>query len=52
MAAEVVEVGVPNGTIHKVNECVRLEDVEALSRVYERILERAFGDRPGTVRRG
>ena len=52
MGAEVVEVGVPNGTIHKVNECVRLEDVEALSRVYERILERAFGDRPGTVRRG
>ncbi|MFO1395277.1 MAG: succinyl-diaminopimelate desuccinylase [Steroidobacteraceae bacterium] len=48
MGAEVVEVGVPNGTIHKVNECVRLEDVETLSRIYERILERAFGDRPGT----
>ena len=48
MGAEVVEVGVPNGTIHKVNECVRLEDVETLSRIYERILERAFGDRSGT----
>ncbi|MFO1407172.1 MAG: succinyl-diaminopimelate desuccinylase [Steroidobacteraceae bacterium] len=43
MGAEVVEVGVPNATIHKVDECVRLEDVEALTRVYERILERALG---------
>ncbi|MFO1395259.1 MAG: M20/M25/M40 family metallo-hydrolase, partial [Steroidobacteraceae bacterium] len=43
MGAEVVEVGVPNATIHKVNECVRVEHIEALSRVYERILERALG---------
>jgi succinyl-diaminopimelate desuccinylase len=51
MGAEVVEVGVPNGTIHKVNECVRLDDVEALSRVYERILEKALGDGPARGRR-
>ena len=42
MGAEVVEVGVPNGTIHKVNECVRLDDVAALTTIYERILELAF----------
>ena len=42
MGAEVVEVGVPNGTIHKVNECVRLEDVASLTTIYERILELAF----------
>jgi len=42
MGAEVVEVGVPNGTIHKVNECVRLDDVASLTTVYERILELAF----------
>ena len=42
MGAEVVEVGVPNGTIHKVNECVRLDDVASLTTVYERILELAL----------
>ena len=46
MGAEVVEVGVPNGTIHKVNECVRLDDVAALTTVYERVLQLAF-DRSG-----
>jgi succinyl-diaminopimelate desuccinylase len=39
MGAEVVELGVANATIHKVNECVRVEDVDALSRIYERIME-------------
>jgi succinyl-diaminopimelate desuccinylase len=37
--AQVVEFGVANATIHKVNECVRIADVEQLSRAYERMME-------------
>lgn len=37
--AQVVELGVANATIHKVNECVRTADVDLLSRIYERIME-------------
>jgi len=40
MGAQVVELGVVNRTIHKVNECVRVEDVDALHRTYVRVLER------------
>jgi succinyl-diaminopimelate desuccinylase len=36
---QVVEFGVVNATIHKVNECVRVADVETLSRAYERMME-------------
>lgn len=39
MGAEVIELGVVNSTIHKANECVRVEDIERLRRVYRRILE-------------
>lgn len=42
--AQVVEVGVGNATIHKVDECVRVADVDLLSRVYERIMERVLVD--------
>jgi len=45
--AQVVEVGVANATIHKVNECVRVEDLEALSRIYERMMERVLGGASG-----
>ena len=37
---EVVELGPVNATIHKVNECVAVADLERLAGVYERILER------------
>jgi succinyl-diaminopimelate desuccinylase len=40
MGAQVVEVGVPNPTIHKVNECVRLEDIDALHAIYLEALRR------------
>jgi succinyl-diaminopimelate desuccinylase len=40
--AQVVEVGVGNATIHKVDECVRVADVDLLSRIYERIMERVL----------
>ncbi len=34
MGAQVVEVGVVNATIHKVNECVAVDDIDRLHRVY------------------
>ena len=34
----VVDFGLPNGTMHKVGECASVEDIRALSRIYERIL--------------
>ena len=36
--AEVVELGPSNETIHKINECVRLNDIDKLSEIYEKIL--------------
>jgi succinyl-diaminopimelate desuccinylase len=38
--AQVVELGPLNATIHKVDECTPLEDPDALSRTYQRVLER------------
>jgi len=37
--AQVVELGVLNATIHKVNECVRVADVDVISATYERVME-------------
>lgn len=37
--AQVVELGVVNASIHKVNEHVRVDDIETLSRIYTRVLE-------------
>lgn len=37
--AQVVELGVINASIHKVNECVRVADVVTLSGMYERAME-------------
>ena len=34
MGAQVVELGVVNAGIHKVNECVRIEDVDTLHAIY------------------
>jgi succinyl-diaminopimelate desuccinylase len=39
MGAQVIEIGVINQTIHKVNECVRVADIDRLQRIYHRILE-------------
>ena len=41
--AQVLELGPVNATIHKVNECVRVEDLEILTRLYEGILVRLLG---------
>ncbi len=37
--AQVIELGPLNETIHQVNECVNIKDLDTLSRVYERVLE-------------
>jgi succinyl-diaminopimelate desuccinylase len=41
-ACPVVELGLVNATIHGVDERVKLDELEALSRIYERVLERYF----------
>ena len=38
LGAEVVELGVVNATIHKVNECVRVADIDALHQMYFNLL--------------
>jgi succinyl-diaminopimelate desuccinylase len=40
LGAQVVEIGPVNATIHQVNECVRIEDLERLSLIYQRLLQR------------
>jgi succinyl-diaminopimelate desuccinylase len=39
MGAQVIELGVINESIHKVNECVRVADIDGLQRIYRRTLE-------------
>jgi succinyl-diaminopimelate desuccinylase len=36
---EVIELGPLNATIHKIDECIAVADIEPLSRIYERVLE-------------
>ena len=38
--AQVLELGPVNATIHKVNECVGVAELDTLSTIYERLLER------------
>ena len=37
--AQVIELGPVNSTIHKINECVKVKDLDTLSLMYQRILE-------------
>ena len=43
MGAEVVEIGPVNATIHKVDECVAVDELEALPAIYRSICERLLG---------
>ena len=36
----VVDFGLPNATMHKVGECAAVEDIEVLSRIYERVVRK------------
>lgn len=40
LGAQVVELGVVNASIHKVNECVRVADIDILQRMYQGVLRR------------
>ena len=40
MGAEVIELGIVNETIHMIDECCRIEDLETLQRVYQAVLTR------------
>jgi succinyl-diaminopimelate desuccinylase len=39
----VVDFGLPNATMHKVGESAAVEDIEALSRIYERVVRKVLG---------
>jgi succinyl-diaminopimelate desuccinylase len=41
--AQVIELGPVNASIHQIDECVRVVDLERLSRVYEGIMQRLVG---------
>jgi succinyl-diaminopimelate desuccinylase len=43
MGAQVVEIGVVNSTIHKVNECVRVEEIDTLHAIYLQTLRNLLG---------
>lgn len=45
--AQVVELGVVNATIHKIDEYVNVADIDVLSRIYERVMEIALTDAAG-----
>lgn len=39
----VVDFGLPNATMHQLNECAAVEDIRTLSRIYERVLTKVLG---------
>ncbi|MCZ6503746.1 MAG: succinyl-diaminopimelate desuccinylase [Gammaproteobacteria bacterium] len=42
--AQVVELGPCNKTIHKIDECVSIKELQQLSRIYSAILQKMLGD--------
>jgi len=38
----VVDFGLPNATMHKLDEVAAIEDIQALSRIYERIVRKVL----------
>jgi succinyl-diaminopimelate desuccinylase len=42
----VVELGLPGGTMHKIDECVPIAEITRLSDIYLAILEQYFADPP------
>jgi len=43
LGAEVVEVGPVNASIHKIDECIALEELDALPGLYRRVIENLMG---------
>ncbi len=46
ICSQVIELGPPNATIHKIDECVRVADIEPLKSIYRRTLELLLGPQP------
>jgi succinyl-diaminopimelate desuccinylase len=44
----VAELGLAGATMHKVDECASLEDIEILTRIYQAILEDYFANPPSS----
>lgn len=44
--AEVIELGLVNDTIHKVDECCSIDDLNKLSSIYEQTIQLLFGETP------
>jgi succinyl-diaminopimelate desuccinylase len=42
MGTQVVELGPVNATIHQINECVAVDDLDRLAAIYESLLENLF----------
>lgn len=42
MGSEIVELGLINRTIHKVNECVKIADLQLLTLIYEDVMKKLF----------
>ena len=42
MGSQVIELGPVNATIHKVNECVKVDDLEKLTDMYQQVLNNLF----------
>ncbi|SVC71922.1 uncharacterized protein METZ01_LOCUS324776, partial [marine metagenome] len=42
--AQTIELGVVNETIHKINECVKVEDLDTLSSIYEKVLDKLLSN--------
>jgi succinyl-diaminopimelate desuccinylase len=42
MNSEIIELGPVNKTIHKINECVKVNDLKLLSKIYKNILKKIF----------
>lgn len=40
LGVQVIEIGPSNRTIHQIDECIKIDDLENLSRIYQGILER------------
>ena len=38
----VIDFGLPNASMHKVGEHARVEDIENLTRIYRRVIEKVF----------
>lgn len=41
--AQVVELGLVNRTVHKANECIKADDIDALAEIYRRVLATLLG---------